>query len=211
MGEPGHEDPVRRVGVIRDRWAERVAGPVAAGLAAALDRLRAAGIEVVDAHVPDAAVAPALSYVTMLGQSARIWWPRVGPDNLGEDVRRSLALGTHVTDDDRALLARVRASLRGATARALNGLDAVVLPACPVPAARAGQETVHYAGRTVPVATAHAALTAWASCTGLPAACVPAPGRPGELPVGVQVVAERTDRVIAAASLVDGDGMSYMM
>jgi hypothetical protein len=39
----------------------------------------------------------------------------------------------------------------------------------------------------------------------------PGPGRPGELPVGVQLVAGRTDRVLAAASLVGGDGMSYVM
>lgn len=29
--------------------------------------------------------------------------------------------------------------------------------------------------------------------------------------VGVQLVAERTGRVLAAAALVDGGGMSYMM
>jgi len=35
--------------------------------------------------------------------------------------------------------------------------------------------------------------------------------RPGELPVGVQLEAGRTDRVLAVASLVDGGGMWYMM
>jgi len=199
-----------RVGVVTDAWATRVAEPVAAGLAAVLERLRGAGVEVVDVAVPAAEHAPALSYVTMLDESARRWWPEVAPGRVGDEVARVLALGTHVTDDDRALLGRVRDLVRRGAARALEGLDAVVLPACPVTAAPAGAATVVWAGRTVPVPAAHAAMTAWASCTGLPAASVPAPVADGELPVGVQLVAGRMDRLLQLAALATDD-MSYMV
>lgn len=195
-----------RVGVVTDAWATRVEAPVAAGLTAVLERLRAGAVEVVEISLADAELAPALSYVTMLDESARHWWPGIRPGALGDEVRHALALGTHVTDADRALLARIRRAVVEGARRAFEEVDAVVLPTCPVPAAPAGQPTVVCAGRTVPVATAHAALTAWASCTGLPAASVPAPVAEGELPVGVQLVAQRTDRLLHLAALASAHG-----
>ncbi len=210
VGSTGARATGRRVGVVTDTWATRIAEPVAAGLAAVLERWRAAGVEVVDVAVTDAELAPSLSYVTMLDESARCWWEAVRPGAVGDEVHHALALGTHVTAEDRALLGRIRARVRAGAARALDGLDAVVLPSCPVTAAPAGAETVTWGGRTVPVAVAHAALTSWASCTGLPAASVPAPVPDGELPVGVQLVSERTDDLLHLAALAS-DGMSYMV
>lgn len=211
-----------RFGVVTDAWATRVEAPVTAGLEAVLARLRADGVEVVEASLADAELAPALSYVTMLDESARRWWPEVRPGSVGDEVRHALALGTHVTDADRALLARIRTRVAAGARRAFSDLDAVVLPTCPVTAAPAGTPTVAVAGRTLPLATAHAALTAWASCTGLPAVSVPAPTAEGELPVGVQLVAARMDRLLHLAALatahgraprrpVSSDGMSYIV
>lgn len=201
---------VPRVGVLGDAWAGRVTPPVAAGVAAVLDRLREAGVEVVDVGVAGAEIAPALSYVTMLDESARHWWPHVRPGNVGDEVRHALALGTHVTDDDRALLARSREAVTGGARRVLADVDAVVLPTCPVTAAPAGQDTMTVGGRTLPLPAAHAALTAWASCTGLPAVSVPAPVPDGALPVGVQLVSDRVDRLLHLASRAT-NGMSYMV
>ncbi len=194
-----------RVGVLSDAWAGRVEEPVAAAVATGIDGLRRDGIEVVPVAARSSELAPAVSYVTMLDESAREWWPQVRPGDVTPDVRRALALGTHVTPDDRALVARARAAVRGGADAASDGLDAVVLPACAVTAAPAGDGLVACAGRTVPIEAAHAALTAWASCTGRAAVSVPAAVRPGALPVGVQLVGGALAALLAVASRTESD------
>lgn len=191
LGIPTTAAAPRRVGLLTERWARRVEPEVEAAVSNATRRLREAGIEVVEPELPRSGLAAAASYVTMLAEAAREWWPGPGPPppgSLGKDIRGLLMTGARVGDADYARALAARAEVRAELAGAFEDIDALLLATCPVVAAPAGSGTVRCAGREIPVETAHSALTAPASVSGMPAVSVPA-ADPSGLPVGLQFVA----------------------
>lgn len=183
--------PFMRAGVIADRWARRVEPSVSLGVERAAESLRRHGVEVVEISIEHSELATAASYVTMLAEAAREWWPEggsVAPGALGTEVRDQLLLGSSVTQRDYGRARDVAEAIQHRLRSALREVDVLLLGSCPVPASPIGAENTVCAGRTVPVATAHAALTSLASVTGFPAVSVPGDGGAGALPVGVQLI-----------------------
>lgn len=195
MAVTGSGRSARRVGLVSDRWARRVAPEVATAVTDAADRLRQAGIEVVELAVRHSGLAAATSYVTMLAEASRCWWDEVQPPppgSLGREVRGLLRAGSRVTEADYARASTVRAAIRSALTSVLAEVDALLLATCPVVPSLSGQQSVRCAGRDVPVQTAHSGLTSLASVSGMPALSVPAVAS-DRLPIGIQLVAADTD------------------
>jgi Asp-tRNA(Asn)/Glu-tRNA(Gln) amidotransferase A subunit family amidase len=196
-----------RVGRLVDAWATRVEPEVAAATERTAARLAGTGFDVIDLSLQNSGLAPAASYVIMLAEAAREWWPRESPPtagSVGAEVQGLLRLGTHVTAADYARALQVRASLRAEITDALAQVDAVLLPTCPVQAAPVGAENVRCAGRTVPIEAAHSALTALASVTGMPAISVPAQAN-GALPLGAQLIGRDTAGLGRLVHVAAGD------
>ncbi|GGI88679.1 amidohydrolase [Saccharopolyspora subtropica] len=194
---PPRSGEIRAVGVISDRWAQRVQPEVAAALADSVEVLRSQGIEVVDVAVRHAELAPAASYVIMLAESAHEWFPATG---VGDEVRDLLRLGANVRRGDYDLALSARSAIRAGLDEALRRVDALLLPGSPVVAPPIGAKLVECAGREVPVAAAFTAMTALASVTGAAAVSVPAPV--DGLPVGVQCIASSTGAALHCAELL---------
>lgn len=178
-----------RLGVPR-RYLEGALAPgvraaFEAWLGAAADR----GASVVDADPADLDQAPAA--YTPLVRAEAAWVHRAAlaadPGVFGAAVRGPLLAGREISAvdylDRRAARARVRAGL----AAALRGVDALVLPATPVPAPLLGATTVELESGPAPHRDAFLRLTVPFSLAGVPVVAVPA-GRVDGLPVGVQVV-----------------------
>ncbi|GAA4831024.1 amidase [Saccharopolyspora rosea] len=197
LGVPMHRADVRRVGIVADGWAGRVEPEVGAAVADAAARLRALGVEVVDVGVPHSSLAPAASFVIMLAESARRWFPA---DGVGPEIRARLLLGANLRDADYRRALAVREAIRAGLDAALADVDALLLATTPVTAAPVGAQVVDCAGRSVPVETAGTALTTLASVSGLPAVSVP--GTATGLPVGVQFLAAATGTALRCAELV---------
>jgi Asp-tRNA(Asn)/Glu-tRNA(Gln) amidotransferase A subunit family amidase len=181
-----------RVGAFADSWATRVDRPVAVALQAAADELADAGVDVVHASVPAARLAPAVSFVVMLAESAAVWWPQVvvQPDGVSDEVRALLRVGASVRAKDYFRALQVGEHLRAAVLKEMDdqGLDALLLATAPVTAALADSEQCRVAGRTEPLASAHSRLTALASVTGLPALSVPCGLGEDGMPIGAQLL-----------------------
>ncbi len=196
-----------RVGVMTDGWAGRVDGPVAGAVQHARDVLAAAGARCLDVTVALSELAPAVSYVVMLAESAELWWPRARATaaGLGPQARATLQLGTQVRAMDYLRALRAGEALRAHMLATLEGADALLLPACPAPAPPAGATAVTVAGRAEPVEAAHSRLTALASTTGLPALSVPCGTDGAGLPLAVQLVGKSPDVLCAIAQLIEAE------
>jgi aspartyl-tRNA(Asn)/glutamyl-tRNA(Gln) amidotransferase subunit A len=182
-----------RFGVFDDEWASRTAPGVSAAFAGARMRLAEIGIEAEQVRLPMAALAPAASYVTMLSESARLWWPaaRVHAEAIGDEVRALLRVGAGVTETDLARARDVSRAIRTGLSAAMKNasVDVCVLPTAPVTAHPLDATCAEINGREVPIEAAYVSFTALASVTGLAALSVPCGADENDLPVGLQVIA----------------------
>lgn len=191
----GGSAPPLRVGLLTERWAQRVEPELTTAIGEAADQLRATSVQAEPLEVPRSELAAATSYVTMLAEAARTWWDEESPPPpgaLGQNTRKLLLTGRRVTESDHATALAIGSAFRRELARVFKRVDALLLATCPVGAAPIGAEAVRCAGRDIPIETAHSALTSLASVSGLPAASLPTVDRNGT-PIGVQLIGPDTD------------------
>lgn len=211
LGLGRRERGPRRVGLVADAWARRTEPEITAAVDRAVDDLRARGVEVVEVSLRHSDLAGAASYVIMLAEAARHWWPgdgKVPANAIGADVRTQLRLGSRVADSDYARALAVREAIAGEVRAVLREVDALLLASCPVLAAPVGADTVECGGRSIPVDAAHSALTALASVAGLPAMSVPGAESESGLPTGLQFIGTEIDMVCGCAEIVENRSMS---
>ena len=91
--------------------------------------------------------------------------------------------------------------LRKATAAALEGQSALVLPALAIPAHTLGTEVVDFGSAREALRNVMQRLTQLFNATGHPAVSIPRGKTPDGLPVGLQLVGPRqhTDQLLAVA------------
>ena len=128
-------------------------------------------------------------------------------------VRLRLEMGRYVLAEDYLRAMHARTVLRQAVDRALEGLDALLLPALAIGAPPLGAGSVTIDGRAQPVRALMLRLTQLFNITGHPAIALPCGRGPDGLPRGVQLVGHRggTERLLAVAATVErqiigGDG-----
>jgi aspartyl-tRNA(Asn)/glutamyl-tRNA(Gln) amidotransferase subunit A len=198
--------PGLRVGAPK-QFLEGLDPEVERGVRNALDRFAAEGAQVQEVDLPEAALALPSYYLVVFAEFSSAMqrfdgfrYGARGEDPkglaeataanralLGDEVRRRILLGTHVTMQEvrdtwytRALHAR--AALERAFARLFHGHDVLLAPTMPFPAFALGAKVQD------PLAMYAAdVLTVSANLAGIPAGSVPIP-TPG-LPVGLQVMA----------------------
>jgi aspartyl-tRNA(Asn)/glutamyl-tRNA(Gln) amidotransferase subunit A len=126
-------------------------------------------------------------------------------DRYSPGVRLRLEMGRHILAEDYQRAMQARVALRRAVDHALEGLDALVLPALPIGAPVLGAQSVAIGGGTDPVRATMLRLTQLFNMTGHPAIAIPCgTGRDG-LPRAIQLVGHRgaTDRLLEVATAVE--------
>ena len=120
-------------------------------------------------------------------------------------VRLRLEMGRYVLAEDYVRALRLRESLTREVERALQGSDALVLPALAIPAPPIGATTVDVDGSTQPVRAAMLKLTQLFNMTGHPAIAIPAGSGTDGLPRSVQLVGHRgrTRRLVEIAAALE--------
>lgn len=134
-------------------------------------------------------------------------------DEYSPGVRLRLEMGRYVLAEDYLRALHARTVLRKAVDKALEGLDALILPALAIGAPALGAGSVTINGNVEPVRAMMLRLTQLFNISGHPAIAVPCGrGRDG-LPRGLQLVGHRggTERLLAVAATVErqiigGDG-----
>jgi aspartyl-tRNA(Asn)/glutamyl-tRNA(Gln) amidotransferase subunit A len=128
-------------------------------------------------------------------------WLESSPRQYGADVRGRIELGLDVPVADYQSALQQLGQVREEADRALDGWDALLVPATAIVAPRVGQADA--------VREALSRFTRPFNATGQPVVCLPAPVR--GLPVGIQVVSRRGEDALAirvAAALQRSWGMA---
>ncbi len=200
----------RRIGVPRPGFYDGLEPGVASGMEAALEILSGAGAELVEtdivghAELSAAAGFPIALYEALRELAAYLYLDgdrksvleivekaaspdvkailgsQIDPETAMPTVAYQAAMGVH------------RPRLKAAFARALEGLDGLVLPTVPLTARPIGQdETVELNGEQVPTFPTYVRNTDATSVAGTPCVSVPmmTEGAHGRLPFGVESVA----------------------
>jgi Asp-tRNA(Asn)/Glu-tRNA(Gln) amidotransferase A subunit family amidase len=167
---------------------------VPAGWVGGLDGQTAAAWAGVSAGLPEISYPPRrrlweLANLVLIAEAAAYHraWQESSPERYGADVLGRIRLGLDVTAVDYLAAQDELARLREEADRALDGWDALVVPATSVIAPRVGEADA--------LREALSCFTRPFNATGQPAVCLPAPV--SGLPVGVQVVSRRGEDALA--------------
>ena len=126
-------------------------------------------------------------------------------DRYSPGVRRRIELGRYVLAEDYLRAMHAREVLRRAVDKALEGLDALVLPTLPIGAPPRGAATVNVGGTEEPVRAMMLRLTQLFDITGHPAIALPCGRGADGLPRSLQLVGHRgaTERLLDVAAAVE--------
>lgn len=151
--------------------------------------LVAADAHVVELVLPDLERASSVYAPLLRAEAAEVHRRalRSDPTRFSEPVREILLEGLELRAVDYVAARRSRRRLLDDLGAALRTVDALVLPATPVPAPRRGSTEVVLESGPAPLRTAFLRLTVLFSLTGVPVVTVPY-GQLDGLPIGVQVV-----------------------
>jgi aspartyl-tRNA(Asn)/glutamyl-tRNA(Gln) amidotransferase subunit A len=126
-------------------------------------------------------------------------------DQYSPGVRLRLELGGYILAEDYLRAMHARVALRRAVDRALDGLDALLLPALAIGAPPVGATSVAIGSATEPVRAMMLRLTQLFNVTGHPAIAMPCGKGNDGLPRAIQLVGHRggTERLLAVAAAVE--------
>ena len=188
-------------------FMDRLAPGVEATIEAALDTLRQSGVSTTTAtltHAND--IAPIYLHIVLADAAAyHAGTLERRPHAYTTNVRLRLEMGRHILAEDYARAVRGRSVLRREVDRALEGSDALVLPALAIEAPPIGAATVPVKGGHEPVRNVMLRCTQLFNLTGHPAISLPC-GTTGQgLPVGLQLVGHegRTADLLRVARRVE--------
>lgn len=185
-----------RIGIPRQHYFARVDPGVEVSVRAAIEQLRAQGAELVDIDIPMVRYLQATQWGLMVPEAtaAHERTLRSVPERYGEDVRVLLEAGTLLPAGDYLRAQRSRALMREAWAELFQQVDVVAAPSVPIPAVRAGQESVRWPdGSVESVSDAYVRLCAPANITGIPALSLPVGPDGTGLPTGLQLMGRPFD------------------
>ncbi len=158
-----------------------------------------------------AAAARSAAFCLTAYESARLHDRDIAsrPGDYDPAVRDRLLAGARLPDDVARAARAFRPVFRDAVRRVFERFDVLLAPATPCPAPGIGQATMRLDGEPVSVRRNLGAYTQPISFIGLPVVTVPI-GRPGFMPVGVQVIAPawREDLAFAAARRLEVLGVA---
>ncbi len=185
---PPRPDSVR-LGRLTGYFEAVLEAPVREQYQAAVDRLVAAGVTLTDVASPHAADLASI-YLHIVLPEAAAWHAETlerVPERYTSNVRLRLELGRYLLAEDYLRARAAQQVIRREVDAALDGVDALVLPALAITAPPVGADTVTIAGRQEPVRASLLRLTQPFNLSGHPAIALPCDPGAG-LPVSLQLV-----------------------
>lgn len=203
-----------RLGVPRPFFYEDNDPAVAEALEQALNKMADAGAELVELSIDDVGGATPAGFAVVLTETIHLMNDYLGQldppfnlnvadilDQLGADVAG--VLGSQVASEGAApvpgyayldAVRTFRHAFQAKMAAALDGVDALVIPTTPLPAAPIGDDAeTMLNGRMLDTFGTFIRYTFFASIAGLPAITVPAGTNAAGLPIGMQLVGKPWD------------------
>jgi aspartyl-tRNA(Asn)/glutamyl-tRNA(Gln) amidotransferase subunit A len=203
---PSPRDGHLALGVPGPHFCDRLDPGVRGALDHARRALEQAGHAVRDVRVEHAEWTPDVYLHIVLPEAS--WYHATTierhPEGYSPGVRLRLEMGRYVLAEDYVRARRLRHTLRAGVDRALEGLDALLLPALAIPAPPLFAASVDVDGHKEPVRAVMLKLTQLFNITGHPAIALPAGLAADTFPVGLQLVGrhhQTADLLAVAAAL----------
>jgi aspartyl-tRNA(Asn)/glutamyl-tRNA(Gln) amidotransferase subunit A len=169
--------------------------------------LTASGHSIADVSIANAERTPDVYLHIGLPESSWYHAPLLQrfADRYSPGVRLRLEMGRYVLAEDYLRAMHARTVLRRAVDKALEGLDALLLPALPIAAPVLGAASVEIDGTSEPVRAMMLRLTQLFNITGHPAIAIPCGTGSDALPRAIQLVGHRggTERLLAVAAAIE--------
>jgi aspartyl-tRNA(Asn)/glutamyl-tRNA(Gln) amidotransferase subunit A len=192
-------------GVVTGGFLDRLLDEVRAQLDAAQARLAAKGLTMKPASLAVLDDAAAVYLPICLAEAAALHAATL--ETQGGDympaVRARLEAGRYVAAEDFARATHGQDIMRHAVDRALGSADVLILPTSPITAPTFGTTSIRFGDVEEPVRAALLRLCQPFNLTGHPAITLPVPTSTGGLPIGLQLVARDTDRLLEIALAVE--------
>lgn len=162
-------------------------------------------------EIPEAGRARAAAFVITMAEGGNLHFDDLKRRPLDFDfaTRDRFIAGTLVPAHYVVQAQRFRQWYRAQVRRLFESVDVVLAPATPVPATKIGATMMDLNGAQVPARPSLGLLTQPLSFIGLPVVVAPVP-RPGELPLGVQIIAApwREDHALRVAAALEAAGVA---
>jgi len=195
------------IGVLGSYFSDRLDEGARQALDRAKAAVAAAGHQTRDIEIDHAEWTPAVYLHIVLPEAScyHAPWLEAIPNAYSPGVRLRLEMGRYVLAEDYLRAMDLRVDLSAAVDRAMEGCDAMLLPAQPMAAPPIGAPTVEIAGRTEPVRAAMLRLTQLFNVTGHPAIALPGRHDADALPRGLQLVGRKhhTERLLEVAAALE--------
>jgi aspartyl-tRNA(Asn)/glutamyl-tRNA(Gln) amidotransferase subunit A len=188
-----------RIGVPSNYFFDACDPEVESDVRAAAALLADHGAEVREVTVPDIDLAPVAEFAIVIPEASAIHQRalRRQPADYGDDIRPLLEVGEFYLATHYLKAQRVRALIRNGLRRTFDGLDALLTPTLPHPAARHDQAGLPGPnGVEEPVINAYVRTCCPFNLSGQPALSVPCGFTQAGLPVGLQIVGRPFDEAI---------------
>jgi aspartyl-tRNA(Asn)/glutamyl-tRNA(Gln) amidotransferase subunit A len=195
------------LGVPVPYFFDKLDADVARLFADAKSRLLGAGHSISDVAIAHVERTPDVYLHVMLPEASWYHEPllRDHAEKYSRGVRLRLEMGRTVAAEDYVRAIHARTVLIRAVDRALEGLDALLLPGMAIPAPPVGATTVEVGGTPEPVRAMMLRMTQLFNVTGHPAIVIPCGSGSDGLPRSIQLVGHRggTERLVALAAGVE--------
>ncbi|MBV9355705.1 MAG: Asp-tRNA(Asn)/Glu-tRNA(Gln) amidotransferase GatCAB subunit A [Chloroflexi bacterium] len=188
-----------RLGLPTNYFFEECNPEVARAVRTAAQVFRDLGAEVQELTIADLALAPAAEFAICVPEASAYHQAalRRQADDYGEDVRLLLEAGELYLATHYLKAQRVRTVIRAGVRRAFDGLDGMLTPTLPQPAARHDQAGFPLpSGAEEPVINAYVRTCCPFNLTGLPALSIPCGFTEQGLPIGLQIAGRPFDEAM---------------
>jgi aspartyl-tRNA(Asn)/glutamyl-tRNA(Gln) amidotransferase subunit A len=207
FGADGRTARDLRLSVLDGYFMDRLAEDVESEIHSAIEILKGAGATVGTASIPHASDIASIYLHLVLADAAAYHAKALErrPHAYTQNVRLRIEMGRYVLAEDYARATRGRLVVGHDVERALDGVDALVLPALAIEAPPIGAATVQVRGGQETVRTIMLRCTQPFNISGHPAISLPCGTTRQGLPVGLQLVGHsgRTDDLLRVARAVE--------
>jgi aspartyl-tRNA(Asn)/glutamyl-tRNA(Gln) amidotransferase subunit A len=196
-----------RLGVPVGYLFDRLDADVEREVTKTIDALRAAGAVVSDVTLPHATDMAAIYLHLVFGDAAEYHARTIvsRPGDYTPNVRLRLEMARYVLAEDYIRAQRGKAIIAHEVDRALDGVDALVLPALAIPAPPIGASTMPVKGGPEAVRALMLRCSQPFNLSGHPALSLPCGQTPGGLPIGLQLAGHKgkTPALLSVALAVE--------